>query len=90
VEVWFVTAAADVLSVLAEGVPRGSDGIRGGIEGAGKRSPEYISSKIFDRPTIAAGCSVKLFRANSNCASAVYGADSAIARVPRCEMLVVL
>lgn len=86
----WVVSGADVLSVLAEGVLIGPDGLRGGIEGAGKRSSVYISSRIFDSPTMAAGWSAKLFSANSNCASAVYGADSTIARAPRLNVLVML
>lgn len=84
VDGWIIGVVV-VLSVLAEGVLRGPDGMRGGIEGAGRRSSVYISRRIFERPTMAAGWSAKLFRADSNCASAVYGADSATARAPRCE-----
>lgn len=71
VEVRVVAGVADVFSVLADGVVSGRDGMRGGIEGAGKRSSVYISSKIFERPTMAAGWSAKLFRDVSKCASAV-------------------
>ena len=77
-----------VFNVLADWVENESDGFRGGIAGAGRSSSVYISSRMFDKPTMAAGWSTKLFRANSNCARAVYGADSATARAPRCEQLV--
>ena len=50
-----VVKGPDVLSVLADGVVKALDGTRGGIAGAGRRSSAYISSKIFDRPTMAAG-----------------------------------
>ena len=59
------------MSVLADGVLREPDGMRGGIEGAGKRSSVYMSSKIFERPTMAVGWLAKLFRADSKCASAI-------------------
>jgi hypothetical protein len=67
----WVAGVADVLRVLADGVLRRPDGIRGVIEGAGKRSSVYILSRILERPTMAAGWSAKLFSADSNCASAV-------------------
>ena len=72
--VWVVGGGLEVgavLSVLAEGVVRGPGVTRGGIEGAGNRSSVYISSRMLERPTMAAGWSAKLFRADSYCASAV-------------------
>lgn len=65
------TGMADVWSVLADGVLTGPDGFRGGIEGTGKRSSVYISSRIFDKPTMATGWLAKWFKANSNWESAV-------------------
>jgi hypothetical protein len=70
VQVWVVESVAEVLSMLAEGVPAWPGKTRDGIEGAGKISSVYMSSRIFDRPTMAEGWSAKWFSADSKCASA--------------------
>lgn len=50
-----VVGVADVLSVVADGVVKELDRMRGGIGGVGRRSSVYTSRRMFDRPTMAAG-----------------------------------
>ena len=71
VEVWVVVeSVTEVLSMLAEGVPAWPGKTREGVEGGGKISSVYMSSRMFDRPTMAEGWSAKWFSADSKCASA--------------------
>lgn len=65
-----VESVAEALSMLAEGVPPWPGKTREGVEGAGKRSSVYMSSRIFDRPTMAEGWSAKWFSADSKCSNA--------------------
>ena len=72
-----------VLTVEDEGVARELGKTRPGIEGGGRSSSVYISSKMFEIPTIAEGWLAKCARADSKCPRATYGALSATAKYPR-------
>lgn len=79
----------DVSSLVADAaVDVGVPGMTSsGSDGGGRRVSEYMSSKIFESPIMAAAWSAQCVRAASNCLRALKGASLARERYPRYGLL---